>query len=400
MTVYSHFFHTEVTVLYTHALLCSVFDSSWEEDKRCERSVETSVSNFFSCCKHQALTQNTWIIYKIYMLPEGISMCQQPMSGSLQSAETAKEDNTTPSPSTPDSNKMDAETTSSVCRESRNKPKKQKKSSKTKTDSDENSSNGGKRKRYTRSRCRNRSPSCVQRIRRHRRLKANDRERNRMHSLNDALDGLRQVLPKFPDDTKLTKIETLRFAHNYIWALSEMLKMVDSGAPVPSEFMEQFNNMSSSSENFQVSTDMCSALQGPSACSVPSSPDICHTPSPVKSYSHATTQSYGISPSASPSSCRQTPSPNSLCRTPPPDMYTTPATPESLSPSPIRVQPHHQQSLHRLTDSSLWDYYPDSPVSSCASSPPSREHQVQLAPSSCSYQNSFLHEMSSACRVR
>ncbi|XP_038060603.1 neurogenin-1-like [Patiria miniata] len=87
---------------------------------------------------------------------------------------------------------------------------------------------GTKRKRYTRSRCRNRSPSCVQRIRRHRRMKANDRERNRMHMLNHALDGLREVLPKFPDDTKLTKIETLRFAHNYIWALSEMLKMVDT----------------------------------------------------------------------------------------------------------------------------------------------------------------------------
>ncbi|XP_071506292.1 uncharacterized protein [Diadema antillarum] len=84
-----------------------------------------------------------------------------------------------------------------------------------------------KRKRYQRSRCRTRSPACLQRLRRHRRVKANDRERNRMHNLNHALDGLREVLPKFPDDTKLTKIETLRFAHNYIWALSEMLKMVD-----------------------------------------------------------------------------------------------------------------------------------------------------------------------------
>lgn len=86
---------------------------------------------------------------------------------------------------------------------------------------------GMKRKRYARSRCRNRSPTCLQRLRRHRRMKANDRERNRMHSLNEALDGLREVLPKFPDETKLTKIETLRFAHNYIWALTEMLKMVD-----------------------------------------------------------------------------------------------------------------------------------------------------------------------------
>ncbi|XP_075697370.1 neurogenin-3 [Rhinoderma darwinii] len=60
-----------------------------------------------------------------------------------------------------------------------------------------------------------------------RRVKANDRERNRMHNLNSALDALRSVLPTFPDDAKLTKIETLRFAHNYIWALSETLRMAD-----------------------------------------------------------------------------------------------------------------------------------------------------------------------------
>ncbi|KAG5868748.1 hypothetical protein JTB14_013757 [Gonioctena quinquepunctata] len=65
------------------------------------------------------------------------------------------------------------------------------------------------------------SPSQVMKIKRVRRLKANDRERNRMHMLNEALERLRCVLPTFPEDTKLTKIETLRFAHNYIHALSE-----------------------------------------------------------------------------------------------------------------------------------------------------------------------------------
>lgn len=64
-------------------------------------------------------------------------------------------------------------------------------------------------------------------IKRTRRVKANDRERNRMHMLNEALDRLRCVLPTFPEDTKLTKIETLRFAHNYIYALSETLTSVD-----------------------------------------------------------------------------------------------------------------------------------------------------------------------------
>ncbi|XP_033644360.1 neurogenin-3-like [Asterias rubens] len=128
------------------------------------------------------------------------------------------------------------------------------------------SGGGAKRKRYTRSRCRNRSPSCVQRIRRHRRMKANDRERNRMHMLNHALDGLREVLPKFPDDTKLTKIETLRFAHNYIWALSEMLKMVDTngeGAPIMPPSLTLNPGSSSSSSDDELSSDLpsCNALQ-------------------------------------------------------------------------------------------------------------------------------------------
>lgn len=67
------------------------------------------------------------------------------------------------------------------------------------------------------------SPTQILKIKRNRRLKANDRERNRMHMLNEALDRLRCVLPTFPEDTKLTKIETLRFAHNYIWALSQAI---------------------------------------------------------------------------------------------------------------------------------------------------------------------------------
>lgn len=71
---------------------------------------------------------------------------------------------------------------------------------------------------------RSRSPSQVQRIKRTRRIKANDRERNRMHTLNEALERLRCALPTFPEDTKLTKIETLRFAHNYIFAMEQLLQ--------------------------------------------------------------------------------------------------------------------------------------------------------------------------------
>ncbi|MCJ8730501.1 hypothetical protein PDJAM_G00185250 [Pangasius djambal] len=67
-----------------------------------------------------------------------------------------------------------------------------------------------------------------------RRAKANDRERHRMHNLNSALEALRRVLPTFPDDAKLTKIETLRFAHNYIWALTETLRITEHVGHTPS----------------------------------------------------------------------------------------------------------------------------------------------------------------------
>ncbi|PSN50229.1 hypothetical protein C0J52_07792 [Blattella germanica] len=88
-----------------------------------------------------------------------------------------------------------------------------------------------RKKRYGRSRStRTRSPTQVLRLKKHRRMKANDRERNRMHTLNEALDRLRCVLPTFPEDTKLTKIETLRFAHNYIWALSQTVHMIQQEA--------------------------------------------------------------------------------------------------------------------------------------------------------------------------
>ncbi|EDV96994.1 basic helix-loop-helix neural transcription factor TAP [Drosophila grimshawi] len=71
---------------------------------------------------------------------------------------------------------------------------------------------------------RSRSPTQVVRIKKFRRMKANDRERSRMHSLNDALEKLRVTLPSLPEETKLTKIEILRFAHNYIFALEQVLE--------------------------------------------------------------------------------------------------------------------------------------------------------------------------------
>ncbi|XP_037629985.1 neurogenic differentiation factor 4 [Sebastes umbrosus] len=69
-----------------------------------------------------------------------------------------------------------------------------------------------------------------------RRSKANARERSRMHGLNDALDSLREVMPCYSKTQKLSKIETLRLARNYIWALSESLESGQS--PESNGFME------------------------------------------------------------------------------------------------------------------------------------------------------------------
>ncbi|XP_028379449.1 class E basic helix-loop-helix protein 23 [Phyllostomus discolor] len=64
------------------------------------------------------------------------------------------------------------------------------------------------------------------------RLSINARERRRMHDLNDALDGLRAVIPyaHSPSVRKLSKIATLLLAKNYILmqaqALDEMRRLL------------------------------------------------------------------------------------------------------------------------------------------------------------------------------
>lgn len=91
---------------------------------------------------------------------------------------------------------------------------------------------------------RSRSPTQVVRIKKVRRMKANDRERNRMHTLNDALERLRVTLPSLPEETKLTKIEILRFAHNYIFALEQVL---ESGGTINLD-LEKLQNFTLSGE--------------------------------------------------------------------------------------------------------------------------------------------------------
>ena len=66
------------------------------------------------------------------------------------------------------------------------------------------------------------TPSRVARIK-VRRIKANGRERERMKGLNEQLERLRDTIPCFAATQKLSKIETLRLAKNYIEALTQMV---------------------------------------------------------------------------------------------------------------------------------------------------------------------------------
>lgn len=131
------------------------------------------------------------------------------------------------------------------------------------------SKGGKKRQRNAKPRARPKSPTQVIKLKRNRRMKANDRERNRMHSLNSALEKLRKVLPSFNESGKMTKIETLRFAHNYIWALSETLKGIDpngTGSKVGADCGFSVEGLG----DFELSTSL--ALLTPSPC--PSTGDL------------------------------------------------------------------------------------------------------------------------------
>ncbi|GCB63417.1 hypothetical protein scyTo_0011617 [Scyliorhinus torazame] len=74
--------------------------------------------------------------------------------------------------------------------------------------------------------CRQRAPPSrhVNGVQKQRRLAANARERRRMHGLNHAFDQLRNVIPSFNNDKKLSKYETLQMAQIYINALADLLQ--------------------------------------------------------------------------------------------------------------------------------------------------------------------------------
>ncbi|XP_016064265.1 PREDICTED: class A basic helix-loop-helix protein 15 [Miniopterus natalensis] len=58
---------------------------------------------------------------------------------------------------------------------------------------------------------------------------SNERERQRMHTLNNAFQALREVIPHVRADKKLSKIETLTLAKNYIKSLTATILTMSSG---------------------------------------------------------------------------------------------------------------------------------------------------------------------------
>lgn len=62
-----------------------------------------------------------------------------------------------------------------------------------------------------------------------RRLESNERERQRMHKLNNAFQALREAIPHVRAGKKLSKIETLTLAKNYIKSLTATILTMSSG---------------------------------------------------------------------------------------------------------------------------------------------------------------------------
>lgn len=117
-------------------------------------------------------------------------------------------------------------------------------------------------------------------IKRQRRLKANDRERNRMKNLNKTLQILKSLLPfdftvgnnssgsSDKGDDKLTKIETLRMATQYIYELTKLLEISSKSETENDKILS--NDRGSNKINLNVSTEsnLTSKTLSPSSSSL------------------------------------------------------------------------------------------------------------------------------------
>lgn len=68
-----------------------------------------------------------------------------------------------------------------------------------------------------------------------RRLRANDRERRRIQSINGAMEALRKAIPDTREKRKITKLQILRLAQRYIQTLTEILRTDSQISPMASD---------------------------------------------------------------------------------------------------------------------------------------------------------------------
>ena len=118
---------------------------------------------------------------------------------------------------------------------------------------------------------------------------ANVRERKRMHYLNEAFDDLRQRVPTFAYEKKLSRIETLKLAVSYIQFMNEMLGDMTS-SPSSSRNQSPCTTSSDSTESRQLASDaMASADSNQNTVNTNCSKQSL-VQSPVQVSSHMTSQ--------------------------------------------------------------------------------------------------------------
>lgn len=100
---------------------------------------------------------------------------------------------------------------------------------------------------------------------------ANDRERDRMHSINEAFKCLKDSLPFIPPDTKLSKIRTLRYAISYISHLSWELGIAVDGSEVARRAVDWQYGF-----NIPTPTPYCYHAHAPTSSYLTAAPQIDH----------------------------------------------------------------------------------------------------------------------------
>ena len=185
-----------------------------------------------------------------------------------------------------------------------------------------------------------------------------------MQTLNSALEKLRTALPAFPDETKLTKIETLKFANNYIFALKETITSIDTGSSpnLPVTGWEGMFENNGPRDQLQHCAIIAQSLMSQQLSS-PTGPDGMPASSPVRGqhqagyYNHPGLYSMENSPIKYPMSPQMQFSPGQMMS---PTM--SPARGATTSHMINTMSPNHAQMMHQQRQGMM--HSPMSPAAS------------------------------------